>query len=579
MIKLINRTSSAALTLAILLFAGGARADDPDAEPEPEGDNEASAEIAEPKVVPLSKEPWTDNDPSSPMTRIPFGSLGIRAGAEYRANLLYVNPISVSSNSVRRVSWIEHRLRLDLGVDYLDKVRIFASADILDGALWGDNGTLADGPKPNFGTNVNARSPNSTTPCVGLLGDDPLKADSYGYALCTADQVRFRKVYGDVALPFGLLRIGRQPANTGTGVQSADGDGRPNRFGFSRQGSLVDRALFATKPLEAFKPKEERDTSEDRGLILGIAYDRWVTDSVHFFADDIQQVDVALRFLEPRASFGRDLFLGGYFVHRWDDKNNTSVNSFGLRAMGRFGDIQAGVEGAMNVGSTREIAEANHFITNDEVVDQDILQGGARAVVRYDKPLFTVYLEADFASGDRDPNSRTPLTQFTFAEDANIGLLLFEHVIALQTARVAAAGTELLRRLGAPSYPTDSVYTRGAFSNAIALFPQVDVRPLPGLLLRAGVLAAWTASDAVDPVNSLLNRDGLTIEDDLVNFAGGPPGGYWGTELDGRISYRFLDHFVADLEGAVLFPGDALKNRDGNAVRSVLLQGRTTFYF
>jgi len=524
-------------------------------------------------------EPWSDADPKHPAPRIELGNIGLRGGAEYRANMLYVNPVAVNSESSRRLSWIEHRLRLDLGLDYRDKVRLIASADVLDGVLWGDNGTLSGGPKPNFGTNVNARSPNVTAPCVGLRGADPLKPEDYGYALCAGDQIRFRKAYGDVSLPFGLLRIGRQSANNGTGVQAADGDGRPNRFGFSRQGNIVDRVLFATKPLEAFKDKKDRDVSEDRGLILALAYDRWVTDSVHLFADDVQQVDVALRFLMPKFSFGRDLFLGTYFVHRWDKSNATSVNSFGLRGLSHFGDFHVGLEGAMNVGSTREIAEANKYITNDEVIDQKILQGGARAVVRYDRPKFSAYFEMDYASGDADPTNRSPLTQFTFAEDANVGLLLFEHVVAFQTARVAAAGTELLRRLGAPTFPSDSVATRGAMTNAFVLFPQFDVKPLPGLLLRGGVLFAWAASPVVDPVNSLLARDGLTIDDDLVNFAGGKPGNYWGTELDARVSYRYLDHFVFDLEGAVLFPGNALQDEDGYAVRSVLLQGRTTFYF
>jgi hypothetical protein len=113
----------------------------------------------------------------------------------------------------------------------------------------------------------------------------------------------------------------------------------------------------------------------------------------------------------------------------------------------------------------------------------------------------------------------------------------------------------------------------------MALFPQFDLRPAKGLTLRGGVLFAWTAAPSVDPINSLLGRDGLTIQDDLVNFNGGKPGNYWGTELDGRVSYRYLDHFVFDLEGAVLFPGDALQDEDGYAVRSVLVQGRTSFFF
>ena len=51
------------------------------------------------------------------------------------------------------------------------------------------------------------------------------------------------------------------------------------------------------------------------------------------------------------------------------------------------------------------------------------------------------------------------------------------------------------------------------------------------------------------------------------------------TDLDGRVQWRFMDHFAADLEGALLFPGAALQDRDGNAVRSGMVQARTTFFF
>ena len=40
-----------------------------------------------------------------------------------------------------------------------------------------------------------------------------------------------------------------------------------------------------------------------------------------------------------------------------------------------------------------------------------------------------------------------------------------------------------------------------------------------------------------------------------------------------------MDHFAADLEAAVLFPGSALEDVNGDAVRSVLVQGRGTFFF
>lgn len=527
-------------------------------------------------------EPWSDDDVPS-QERVPLGedgTYGFRGGAEYRAQALYINPISLNTEEDRSVSWLEHRLRLDAALDYEDTIKIVTSADVLDGVLWGDNGSLLEEPFSNSGVGVNTKSPNVARPCLQYNGTgDPLAARGYGWGLCSQEQIRFRRLYGEVTTPVGLLRIGRQPVGVGAALQQNDGDGRRNRFGVSRTGQSVDRVMFATKPLEGFKPKEERNRSADEGFFLILAYDRLVSDDPRTFSDDVQQSVVALRLLEPEYSAGKNLEILTFWTHRWDQQFHTDINAFGLRATSRFGDFHVGLEGAANFGSTREIAAAYNAITNDPIVDQPIRQFGARAAVRYDQPVWTAYLEADFASGDEDPQARTPLTQFTWAEDTNVGLLMFEHALAFQTARAAAGGVEVLRRLGAVSYPTEAIDTRGAFTNAFAIFPQFDLRPHPNLLFRGGVLVAWAPSRVVDPVNSLLQRDGVTIEDDLVNFAGGKPGSFYGTELDGRFQWRFEEHFAFDLEGAILFPGDAFQDVNGDAVRSVLVQGRTTFFF
>ncbi len=524
-------------------------------------------------------EPWADADPPSPPARAELGDFGFKGAVEYRTQALFVNPIALSDENARGVGWIDQRLRLDGAVDWQDKVRFILSADVLDGVMWGDNGTLGSSPQPLSGANITARNPNLAVACIGLKGGDPLVPESYGYTLCPATPLFVRKAYGEILLPFGLLRIGRQTANEGMGVQSADGDGRTNRFGVSHTGNIVDRVLFATKPLEAFKPAEQRNASQTEGLFVGVTYDRVVTDQPSSFRDDVHQVSAGFRYLAERWPLGRDLRFSGYYVYRFDQQYGTAIDSMGLRGISRFGDFQAGVDAALVLGSTREISEAYRTITSDPSVDQTVRQLGARAVLRYDKPLFTAYMEADYASGDDDPTPRSALTQFTFAEDTNVGLLMFKHALGFQSARSSLAGVELLKRLGARSFPAEAINTRGAFTNALALFPQFDLRPWDGWLFRAGALVAWAASPVVSPIQSLQSRDGLTIKDDLVNFAGGKPGSFYGAELDGRIQYRIWDHFVADLEGAVLFPGSALKDADGYAARSVLVQARTTFYF
>lgn len=536
----------------------------------------------EPPAARFPVEPWADDD-FNERRRIAFGDFGVSVNAEYRANGLVINPISLATTTFRNASWIEHRMRLDLSADWQDKVRLYLSADVLDGALWGDNGDFGGKPSSNAGIGASAKNPNLTRPCVALASDgDPLQASSYGYTLCEQNAINVRKLYAHISTPIGVIRVGRQSMNAGAGAQNNDGEGRANRFGIARTGNVVDRILFATKPLEAFKAKDKRNTSETEGLVLAFGYDRLVTDSPQLWSDDVSQWFTAVLFRQPEHPLGKDLFATAYHVYRWNPSNGTNVNSVGLRAMTKLPlGLTAGFDVAYNFGTMREVSEAYKVISNDPVVDQEVSQLGARAVLRWDSKWAGAYLEFDYASGDPDPSNRTPLTQFTFAEDSNVGLLLFEHVLAFQTARASAAGVETLRRLGAKSFPAEVVNTRGAFTNAIALFPQAEVKPHPDLLVRGGVLFAWTAAPVIDPVASLQARDGLDIKDDLVNFVGGPSIGrdYYGTELDARIRYRLWDHANLDLEGAVLLPGGALRNRQNEGVRSGMVQGRVTAFF
>ncbi len=536
-------------------------------------------------------EPWSDPDPDGPAKRHELGDdFGVSVEAEYRAQWTYIDPIALNSESNRRFNNVEHRGRITTEADYREKIKIHLSMDLLDSVLWGDNGTFGgEPPDSDSGLQVTARDPNIAKACMQLQRPElALKADGYGFGLCEADPVKVRRLYTQVTTPIGALRVGRQPVGIGTSVQTANGDGRPNRFGVAYEGDSVDRILFATKPLEALKPKDLRNTSENEGLLVAAMYDRWVSDSVVVGSDDIHQVAAALRYLEPDFVIGRNLEAQVFYAHRWDTQYETRVNTVGGRALARFDGLYLGVDMAANIGTTREVSTSYSLITGDDVVAQDILQFGARAVVRYDwrpdgatnrPPMITGYLEFDYATGDEDPRPGSPLTQFRFSEDTNVGLLMFEHVLAFQSARAAAAGVEVTRRLGAVTFPAERINTRGAFTGAAAIFPQLDVRPIDDILLRTGVLVAWAPEVVNDPVGSLQGRDGLEIEDDLVNFVGGPAASFYGVEIDARVQWRFLDHFALDLEGAVLFPGDVFEDVNGQAVRSWLVQGRSTAFF
>ncbi len=525
-------------------------------------------------------EPWSDPDPDEPAKRYEIGGIGVSAEAEYRGQFTYVSPLSLTTEDQRLYNTFEHRLRVGATIDYQEKVKLVSSFDVADGVLWGDNGAFGGQPSADSGLKVTARSPNNTKVCMQPLpGRDPLDPASYGWGLCDAAVFKPRRLYAQITTPIGAIRVGRQPVSIGTGVQNTDGDGRRNRFGVAYAGDSVDRILFATKPLEGLKPPEQRDTDENRGLILAGMYDRMSTGSPVLLGDDVNQAAVAMRYVNPEAGRLRDLELIVFYAHRWNKDYDTRVNTVGGRAAFKASKLHAGVDLVGNLGTTKEVAAAYSLITNDPVLPQTIAQLGGRAVVRWDEPRFTGYLEVDYASGDPDPQSGTPLSQFRFAEDTNVGLLMFEHAVHFQSARAAAAAVEITRRLGADTFPAERINTRGAFTDAFAIFPQVDVRPTERLLLRGGVLVAWAPAPVIDPVQSLTRRDGQQIADDLVNFVGGKPGRFYGVELDARAQWRFLDHFAIDLEGAILFPGDALQDANGRAANSFLAQGRTTAFF
>lgn len=524
-------------------------------------------------------EPWSDDDGMGVPSRHEFGDYGLQVGAEYRANWLYVNPIDLNGVKNRRASWIEHRLRLDTTVDYDEKVKLVISLDGLDGTLWGDNGTFGQNPSPNSGTRAAATNPNNTKPAIGYKGGDELDPDSYGYVLVPSEPLKLRRVYGEIVTPIGMLRIGRQPTTEGTGLLIADGDGRPNRFGYSNAGDTVDRVLFVTKPLEGLKPEAERDRSRDNGVFLVTFYDRVASSEIRLFGDDLHGAGVGVRYAGKQPTERSWTELQAIYAHRWERQMDTAINVINWRAMGRLDHLGAGIEGVGIFGRTREVSEALSLINADPVVRQKVEQYGARAVVRWDEPMWTAYLEGDFATGDHNPNPGSTLSQLYFAEDANVGLLMFERIMQYESARSAASGVVLLDRIGAKTFPAERIDSEGSFTNAVAVFPQFDFRPHPNLLLRSGVLMAWAPAGTVDPIQSLARRDGTSIEDDLINFNGGKPGHFYGTEIDGRFQWKYLDHFVFDLEGAVLFPGDAFYDENRQAARSVLVQGRTTFVF
>lgn len=513
--------------------------------------------------------------------------------AEYRVQTNFIDPLEINGLAAGRTLYTNQRFRMDTGLRIPGTAAIKAQFDFLDGVLFGDNGDFNHVPAPSSGLALTSRWPNSSAWDVGLLpGQDPLSPDSYGLVLTDATPIRLNRLYGVVNLPFGLLQVGRQPATTGPGVNIHDGS-RSNRWGVSNYATSADRFLFATKVSEVFRmvgrgDDYSPDRSMDDGVFIGTAYDVVVEDDLALGGDDLHQLVGLIQVKVKEASHGgwnwAPFLLQVVLGARFGEEFETEVYALPITLKCGVGPVNFWGEFVAIFGSTREISEGMAALRESDeakrvVHDQEIRMFGAKAVLDVEMGPVTGTLEFDYASGDADPRDETPLTTFNFARDSNVGLLLFEHILAFETARSAAVGIENLKSLGANSFPLTELTSDGRVHNTIAAFPQVLYKPVDDLGIRFGVLMAWADEPVTDTIMTILAEDGVKISDDAVNWHGGKPADYYGTELDLQIEWNYRDHFLWTVEGAVLFPGGALQDESGDAVNSFLVQNRFTFLF
>ncbi|NUN13092.1 MAG: hypothetical protein HUU55_05595 [Myxococcales bacterium] len=515
----------------------------------------------------------------------------LKLDAEYRVRSLIVDPYELSGTDVEHTVWTEQRMRLDLGLRYPSYGGVYIQMDILDGVLFGDNGYFGAVPEPTSGVAVASQQPNNAGWRLGLRsGGDPLNPDHYIPVLKEIDPIHINLLYGEVVLPFGLLRVGRLPFVYGATLSGHEGN-RINRWGVSHYSHTADRILFGTKLDEAIRLAVDSahtlDTSLDQGVFLALAYDWRTLDDIARTVDDQHQISAGLQWRERTADwFGwewQDWIASAFLTYRFSKEFDTQVYGLPLKLAGKVGPVTFDIQSALQFGDTKEIAEGFAILSNRKPSLQELFAYAVHAFVEVSVGPVDIAMQFDMASGDEDPRATTPLTVFSYARDFNVGLLLFEHILAFESARSAAVGIENLAQLDAPSFPLTEVATDGRFTNAIAIFPQITAHilknPYHHVMARVGTLLAWPEAGSVDPVMTTLNEDGQEVSDDAVNFFGGKPGSFYGTEVDVHLSWELRSFFTWTMEGAILFPGDALEDEHGDAVPAFFFENRFEFIF
>lgn len=374
------------------------------------------------------------------------------------------------------------------------------------------------------------------------------------YPFITA--LELRKLYLEYKWASGVFRVGQQTSNWGLGLLANDGGKDPEAGDFGQQqfGNLTYRALLAARPLFA-------KGGAWRAFETAFAADLIVRDNFGEFAkgDRAFQGIIALRFAKDNENN-----FGVYAVYR--NQSNVNVTDGGKRTQAFVFDFAGKWEflkrrersfklGWELVGITGTTTQARN--ENADVLQ--VRQLGFAVKSAYRVRRTTIYLDGGFASGDQNP-SDDRVENFRFDRDYKVGLILFDHVLSYQTARAAARASDP-NILGTPPEGADVLGTAGSVTGAWYLYPRVKVEVLDWFDLYGGPLFAFATAKLTDPFNSRIGG-GTSL-----NYLGGTPGNYLGTEIDLGAQVRF--HPVKELtisltgEGGLFLPGNAFSLPDG----------------
>ncbi|UCD85703.1 MAG: hypothetical protein JSU92_05790 [Deltaproteobacteria bacterium] len=486
-----------------------------------------------------------------------YGDLEFKMPTEYRfrANWLSDFPVDDEGRELGQNSWLENRLRVSPELWIGEKLKLLSQADFFSGLISGDEADL--------GTD---------------FADRPWDGeDDFEY-------VEPRQLWVEWESPVGVLRLGQMASHWGLGLVSNDGENRLNEFGESYYGDLYWRALFGTKPLKFFSDSDLADR-----LVLGVGYDIVWRDENASFEDGDRGSEFVLSCFYDDPDH---IFAGVYLALRDqedDDGDEVKATAYDIYLSWKSGSdeegglvLSAAFEGAMIRGWTDRVLYLGAIENAPRELDLESFGMALRTGVSLSG--LRLGLEGGYASGDANTYDDTNYA-FSFDPDYNVGVVLFDEVIASLSAAQpdSIADPELVY---IPQKGIDQLPTDGSVTNAFYQSVFVSYRPPEkegGLGLKLGLLHAWAAEDFMDPFQTAANAGGVP-----TNFKGAECGNKeLGWEFDTEMSYQ---HKLSSVEllGSVLMlrgglqyghfmPGNAFADEQGNQGKSIRkLQGRIT---
>ncbi|MBI2893320.1 MAG: hypothetical protein HYY06_07185 [Deltaproteobacteria bacterium] len=456
--------------------------------------------------------------------------------AELLSEIPLVAPIDGVPADLGQELFGYHWLRLTPRLNWSEKIIFTGQIDLLRGAVWGDT---AD----------------------EVSADDSGRDDLEGYK-----KVQPRWLFAELRGPLGQLTFGQTGSQWGLGILANDGT-HESLFGDPLYGDIVERILYRTPPI-AIVPLES-------ALVLAAGGDLVYRDNTA----DVEEGDAAaqgvLAAVLVNESEGRQNQIGTYAVYR--QQTNEMGDDLRIVAVDLFFKHETGLPGASESAKASMafegvlVAGESTFLRSIDRAEQDVLQGGLAFILGAETRRLQAGIEFGWASGDADTLDDT-VSRFAFDPDHNVGLVLFDEVMAWQTARSATLGANP-EVAGRPSRGIGLLATNGAVSGTMYVNPTARLRLTPRFDVRAGLLIAQATSDVVDPFHQKMSGS-------PQNYRGGPAGARdLGVELDAGLRWeRPLQPprrnwggvtLVAGLEGGVLLPGHAFDDAEGNRMDPV----------
>jgi hypothetical protein len=195
---------------------------------------------------------------------------------------------------------------------------------------------------------------------------------------------------------------------------------------------------------------------------------------------------------------------------------------------------------------------------------EDVRSGGAALVGGIETRRIRGEVELGWASGDAN-SLDDEQNRFVMDPDHNVGLVLFDEVLAWQSARAATLAQDPAL-VGYDARGARLLPTNGGVAGAMYVNPRAILRPVPWGDLRLGAVFARSTTDVVDPF--LQKKLGGP-----VNSQGGDSTRRnLGVEIDLGFEVKWVQEWTTihgGVQAGMLFPGGAFDDEEGKAMDEV----------